>query len=100
MTLDDVSEIIAGLADVRQTSVLGRRRWQLGGRLIAREIDEHTVVIRSAFDHREHLLSAHPRLFSVSPRFEGHQMVLADLRQDADGAVVAALTAAYQLQQR
>lgn len=98
MTLDDVAELALAMDGVREAHQNGRRRWQLHGRLIARAVDQHTVVIRSGFREREDLLEAHPRTFSVSPRYESHMMVLADLRHGDPTAVEFALRAAHALQ--
>jgi len=99
MTIDDVADLAMALPGVRESAAAGRRRWQLHGRLIARVVDDHTVVVRTGFGEREDLLAAHPTTFSVSPKYERHMMVLADLVRGDPDAVASALRAAHRLQQ-
>lgn len=98
MTLDDLSAIVETLPGARSGNQGGRRRWTLRGRLLAREIDQATVVIRTDFAAREDFLSRHPSTFTVSERFENHMMMLADLRRGDPAAIAEALQAAYRLQ--
>lgn len=82
----------------------GRARWQLGGRLIARELESTHVLIRTGFDARDVLLKEHPEVFSVPARFARHMMVVAELGADtgdadAGGSVEGAVRAAWLLQQ-
>ena len=68
--------------------------------VIMSQQDAETLVVRSDFEDRERLVEEHPTTFSVTPRIEGHQKVLADTRRGDLGAVRAALTAAWELQRR
>jgi hypothetical protein len=98
VNIDEVSEAALALDGVRESSVKGRLRWSLGGRLIARQLDEGSIVIRTGFVEREQLLVAHPTTFFVPPRFDAHMMIVARL-PDADGvAVIAAIRGAWELQ--
>ena len=77
----------------------GRRRgWYLDGRLVARQEDDESVVVRCAFEAREALLFEHPQTFSVPPRLESHQKVLVDLVRGDTASAMAAVTAAWELQ--
>jgi len=88
------------LDGVRESTVKGRRRWSLGGRLVARQLDDQSVVIRTGFAERDLLLVAHPTTFFVPPPFEAHMMVVARL-PDADAAAVRlAIRAAWDWQRR
>jgi hypothetical protein len=96
--MDEVSRVALALDGVRESSVKGRLRWSLAGRLVARQVDESSIVIRTGFAEREQLLRANPTTFFVPPRFDAHMMVVAEL-PDADPAVVAAaIHAAWELQ--
>ena len=98
MDIADVARIALALEGVRESSAGGRPRWTWSGRLIARQLDEHSVVIRSGFADRERLVRAHPETFHVPPRFDAHMMVAVRLA-DADPAIVAdAIHAAWVLQ--
>jgi hypothetical protein len=83
---------------VRESSVKGRLRWSLGSRLIARQVDDKSIVIRTAFAEREQLLATHPTTFFVPPRFDAHMMIVARLPDADPVAVAAALRAAWELQ--
>ena len=76
------------------------RRWAIGGRLVARPVDDSILLIRSGFRERETLLDQHPETFSVRPELEAHQKVLADVAEGDLDAICAALDAAVVLQRR
>jgi hypothetical protein len=98
VNIEEVSRAAAALERVRESSVRGKLRWSLSGRLVARQLDETSIVIRTGFAEREVLLAKHATTFFVPPRFDAHMMVVARL-PDADPAVVAAaLRAAWELQ--
>ncbi len=54
--------------------------------------------MRVPFDVRDVLLSQHPDVFSVPPRFTKHMMVVADLAIGDDDAIEDAVTAAWRMQ--
>ena len=67
-------------------------------RLVARQLDADSVLVRADFDARERLLEDHPETFSVPPSMEAHQKVVVELgRADPDG-VRRALAEAVELQ--
>ena len=93
-----MSRVALALDGVRESSAKGRLRWSLSGRLVARQLDDTSIVIRTGFAEREHLLATHPTTFFVPPRFDAHMMIVARL-PDADAvAVAAAIRAAWKLQ--
>jgi hypothetical protein len=94
-TFDGLAMALPG---VRRRSAGGALRWQVDGRLIARELDPTHVVVRASFDVRDAMLSRHPDVFSVPSRFATHMMIVADLAAGDDGAVEDALEAAWRLQ--
>jgi hypothetical protein len=98
MDIDDVSAIATALEGVRETSDRGRRRWSLGGRLVVRQLDDQSIVIRTGFAEREVLLADHPATFFVPPRFDMHMMVVARLAHADHDAVASAIRAAWELQ--
>jgi hypothetical protein len=95
--LGGFDDLVTSLAGVRRTSA-GPARWQLRGRLVARELDATHVAVRVPFDVRDALLHQYPDVFSVPPRFAKHMMVVADLAAGDDGAVEDAVAAAWRLQ--
>jgi hypothetical protein len=98
MDLSDVSALARALAGVRETSTGGRLRWSLRGRLVARQVDGTSVVIRSGFMEREQLLLDFPTTFFVPPQFDAHMMVVARLPEADPAAVATAMRAAWQMQ--
>lgn len=98
MDIEEVSRIALALDGVRQSSVKGRFRWSLSGRLVARQLDADSVVIRSGFAERERLLAEYPDTFSVPPRFEAHMMIVAWLPHADMDVVTIAIRSAWELQ--
>lgn len=98
MDLDAFDGLAQSFAGVRRVSVGGAARWQIKGRLIARELDAGHVVVRVPFDVRDLLLQMHPEVFSVPARFAKHMMVVADLTAVADDAIEDAVVSAWRLQ--
>jgi hypothetical protein len=96
--LDGFHELATSLAGVRRASVGGAARWQVQGRLVARELDASHVAVRVSFDVRDALLRQHPDVFSVPRRFAKHMIVVADLAAGEDGAVEDAVESAWAMQ--
>ena len=98
MDLDGFHELATSYTGVRRTSAGGRARWQLHGRLIARQLEGAQVAVRVPFDVRDMLTRQHPGVFSVPARFAKHMIVVADLDAEDDGAVEDAVASAWRLQ--
>ena len=98
MEIDDVARLAEALAGVRRTAPEGLAVWRYHGRLIARQLDDEHVVIRSDFDYRDSMLRQFPGTFSVPRRFVKHMMVVANLATGDAGAIEDAIEAAWQLQ--
>jgi hypothetical protein len=94
----EVSEIARTLDGVKESRANGSLRWTLGGRMVARQYDAESIVIRTDFAEREKLLAAHPDLFFVPPRFDAHQKVVLRLAEADPAVVKSALAAAWDLQ--
>jgi hypothetical protein len=98
MDLEDVARAAAGIAGVRERRQDGRRGWYLDNRLVAREDDPETLLVRCGFDRRERLLDEAPDVFSVTPRLEAHTKILVDLRTASREQLDEVLAAAAALQ--
>jgi hypothetical protein len=96
--MGDVARLADALAGVRRTAPQGLAEWRYHGRLVARQLDDTHLVIRSDFDYRDSLLRQFPDTFSVPARYSKHMMVVADLASGDAGAIEDALAAAWQLQ--
>lgn len=98
MDLAQVGAHLSALEGVHQSEQGGLLRWTVKARLVARQLDDETLVIRSGFTERERLIAEHPETFTVSPRFEAHMMVVAELASASPAAVREALDAAWSMQ--
>ena len=98
MRLEDLSRLTAELAGVAERRRDGLLDWRYRGRLVARQLDDTHVVIRSSFDFRDFLLQSFPETFSVPKRFAKHMMVVADLENGNAEAVEDAVIGAWELQ--
>ena len=102
MTLEDnwreVEQFLDGLEGVRVHQDRRGRRWCVRNRLVARQVDESTLLVRAAFDGREDLLDRHPTTFWMRPELEAHMKVLADVAGGDVADVREALRAAWELQ--
>jgi hypothetical protein len=98
MDWDAIERFTAGLPGVHAGLSDGLRVWRMHGRLVARQLDAHSLVIRVSFDLRPTLLSQFPDTFSVPRRFEKHMMVVAELDRAERGAIEQALEGAWRLQ--
>jgi hypothetical protein len=98
MEIDDVVRLAETLAGVRFKESGGLAEWRYHGRLIARQLDDANVVIRSDFDYRDVILRQFPATFSVPARYVNHMMVVADLAKGDVGAIEDAFETAWQLQ--
>jgi hypothetical protein len=98
VTIDDVAQLAGSLQGVRCTAPDGLAERRCHGRLVARQLDDAHVVIRTDFDYRDGVLRQFPQIFSVPTRYIKHMMVVADLARGDAGAIEDALEAAWQLQ--
>ena len=98
MDIADVDRVVADLTGVTSRVENGRTVWRFHGRLIARELDDASIVIRTELDARPALLRSSPATFSVPSRIERHMMVVADLDVGDPDEIENALVAAWDLQ--
>lgn len=94
----EIERFLAGLEGVRLHNGPRGRRWSVRSRLVARQVDESTLLIRTGFDLREELLEKYPGTFSLRPDLEAHMKVLADVRHGHIAAVCQAILAAWKMQ--
>lgn len=100
MTLGEFAHAALAHERVRVQTRGGLLRWEVDGRLLARQLDADTVVVRCDFEVREQLVQRHPETFTVQPRFEAHQMVVVELATARPEAVTRAVRAAWELQRK
>ena len=98
MELGDVSRLAAQLDGVTERHRDGLLDWRYRGRLVARQLDESHIVIRTQFELRDLLVQSFPETFSVPKRFAKHMMVVADLEHGNADAVEDAVVNAWELQ--
>jgi len=97
MTLDDIDAFATSLEGCKRKGHPGRVAWYVNDRLVARQDEPGTVLVRVGFDDRESLLAAYPETFGVPPRWESHMKVQADLGGDP-AAIREAITMAWTMQ--
>ena len=95
--LDELGDLLGKLAGVRRTTSSGLAQWRYHGRLVARQLDDMHIVIRSDFEYRDVVIRQFPETFSAPGRFAKHMMVVADLAGSGI-AIEDALLAAWHLQ--
>jgi len=98
MDLADVSRVAAELDGVVERRRDGLLDWRYHGRLVARQLDDTSVVIRATFEFRDFLVQGFPETFTISRRFAKHMMVVADLERGNADAIEDALVEAWALQ--
>lgn len=98
MRPSDISRLMAELDGVTEGRAGDMLAWRLHGRLVARQLDEIHIVIRTSFDARDLLIQTYPETFSVPSRFAKHMMVVADCERGDDDAIEEAILGAWQLQ--
>ena len=99
VTLDDIDEYATSLAGCKRKGHPGRVAWYVDNRLVVRQDELGTVLVRVGFEDREQLVDAHPDTFGVPPRWEAHLKVQAQLDGDAD-AIREAIRLAWAAQRR
>lgn len=98
MDIATFEQVVARLEGVRTRTRAGLLDCRYHGRLVARQLDDTHVVIRTSFELRELMLRQFPGTFSVPPRWVSHMMMVADLADGDDGAIEDAVTEAWRLQ--
>ncbi|WP_265444120.1 hypothetical protein [Flexivirga meconopsidis] len=99
MDLEEIDAFTRTLAGCKRKGHSGRVAWFVDDRLVVRQDEPGTVLVRVDFADRERLLDAHPDTFGVPPRWERHQKVQADLDGDAD-AIRTAIRLAWEMQRQ
>jgi hypothetical protein len=94
----DLSRLTAQLDGVTERRHDNQLCWRHRGRLIARQLDDTHVVIRSTFDARDLMLRSFPATFTVPARYARHMMIVADLQHGDRDAIEEAVISAWRLQ--
>ena len=97
VTLDEIDEYATSLAGCRRKGHPGRLAWSVDNRLVVRQDEPGTVLVRVGFEDRERLLARYPQTFGVPPRWDAHMKVQAVIDGDATG-IMEAIRLAWQLQ--
>jgi hypothetical protein len=92
--------MIESLPQVKRKGTAARPAWYVHDRLVARLVDDTTLVVRVPLSRREGLLDAYPDSFGVPPRMEAHHKVEAYLDRAEPAAVRTAIELAWEMQRR
>jgi hypothetical protein len=98
MTLEEVVQYVESLPQVKRKGTESQPAWYVHDRLVVRQQDPQTLVIRVPLSEREPLLAAYPDAFGVPPRMEAHHKVEAYLEQAEPQAVRTAIDLAWEMQ--
>ena len=81
MTWDDVIQLASELPGVSVSASYGTPALRVNGKLLTRlrQEDESLVLLDVPVDEREMLLEADPRVFHITPHYDGYPTVLAYL---------------------
>ncbi len=99
MKLGEVHAFATSLPGCTRKGHEGRRAWYVDDRLVVREDEPGTLLVRVGGEDRERLVAAHPDTFGVPPRWEAHAKVQAELDGDGD-AIREAIRLAWATQRR
>lgn len=98
MTLEEVVQYVESLPQVKRKGTEAKPAWYVHDRLVVRQQDPQTLVIRVPLSERESLLDTYPDTFGVPPRMEAHHKVEAYLGQADPKAVRTAIHLAWEMQ--
>jgi hypothetical protein len=99
MRLEEVHAFATSLPGCTRKGHPGRRAWYVDDRLVVRQDEPGTLMVRVGPEDRERLLERHPETFGVPPRWEAHRKVQAELEGNAD-AIREAIRLAWASQRR
>ena len=100
MTPDQVGELVESLPQVKRKGTSAQPAWYVHDRLVARLVDDSTLVIRVPLGEREALLAEYPDSFGVPPRMEAHHKVEAYLAHAEPAGIRKAVELAWEMQRR
>jgi len=95
-----VASYVESLPQVKRKGTTAQPAWYVHDRLVARLVDETTLVIRVPLSRREALLDEFPTTFGVPPRMEAHHKVEAYLDRADPAAIRTAIELAWEMQRR
>ncbi len=97
LTFDDVARLAAGLPGIEQSSSYGTPALKVKGKLFARLWDDGTtLVLRSPFVVRDHLIATNPRTFFLTDHYTNYPYVLVRLGQVRASELQLLLTDAWR----
>jgi hypothetical protein len=99
VTLDEVDEYATSLPGCKRKGHPGRLAWYVDDRLVVRQDEMGTLLVRVDLADRDRLVDAHPETFGVPPRWEAHRKVQVELDGDPD-AIREAIRLAWESQRR
>ena len=76
-SVDTVRTIAMGLPAATEKPCWGTPAWYVKGKIFARILEDATsVVVKVDFDERAALVQEDPRVYAVTPHYEGYPMVI------------------------
>jgi hypothetical protein len=79
-TVDNVRAISLALPATTEKPCFGTPAWYVKGKIFARILDDGvSVVVKVDFDERAALVQEDPKVYAVTPHYEGYPMVIVRL---------------------
>lgn len=93
-----VAAYAESLAGCKRKGTAEQPAWYVRDRLVARLVNQDTLLVRVPLNKREDLLQRYPDSFGVPPRFEAHHKVEAYLGRADPDAIREAIRLAWDFQ--
>lgn len=97
LSVDAVRELALALPETTERPSYGTPGFRVRDKLFARMLDDGmSVVIKMSFEQREAMVASAPHIFSVTPHYESHPMVIVSLATVERAMLEELLTDAWQ----
>jgi hypothetical protein len=97
VSVDAVRAIALGLPATAEKLCWGTPAWYVKGKIFARILEDGvSVVVKVDFDERAALLQEDPKVYAVTPHYEGYPMVIVRLTKVTKGDLEERLIEAWR----
>jgi hypothetical protein len=96
-SVDSVRAIALGLPATTEKLCWGTPAWYVKGKIFARVLEDGvSVVVKVDFDERAALVQEAPKVYAVTPHYEGYPMVIVRLTKVTKGDLEDRLVEAWR----
>ncbi len=97
VSVDAVRAIALGLPAATEKLCWGTPAWYVKGKIFARALDDGaSIVVKVDFDERAALVQESPKIYAVTPHYEGYPMVIVRLAKVSKGDLEERLVEAWR----